>query len=549
MPRSFLTHRPSLLLAFYLWLTIPLSLSAQPSAIKHVVVIGIDGLSPDGIRSAKAPVMLGLCQTGSYTLRARGVLPTSSSPNWASMLTGAGPEQHGITSNDWERDDHTLPPVSTGREAIFPTIFSVIRQQRPTAETGAIYHWDGFGRLIEKSAVNYATPATDEVDAARKAIAYLNQKKPTFTFVHFDHVDHAGHEIGHGTPAYYKAVLRADSLIGEIINTLKTNGMWATTMLLVTADHGGIGKGHGGETLNEIEIPFILAGAGIKKNHPLNFPVYTYDNAATVAFALGLKQPYAWIGRPIKGAFVGFDDPEYQPTMALLPPPTIYPAGVGFASAGGLYIDKPASVTIQAANSETVYYTLDGSEPTPQSTRYTGPFAVQESTVVKAKTIAKGQESATAQAFYRLVSSGKGNGLAYTYYEGQDWHSLADMTQTKPVRTGTTYEFRLDSLQTGPNSFGVEYTGFVQIDKAGEYAFYTYSDDGSRLFIDDKPVVNNDGEHGALEKRGRITLQPGRHAIRVAYFNGGGGGWLDVYYKGPGIAKQMLPASRLFLTK
>jgi predicted AlkP superfamily pyrophosphatase or phosphodiesterase len=73
---------------------------AQVSQVEHVVVIGVDGLSPDGVHKAKAPNLARMMKEGAYTLHARAVMPTVSSPNWASMIMGAGPEQHGVTSNE-----------------------------------------------------------------------------------------------------------------------------------------------------------------------------------------------------------------------------------------------------------------------------------------------------------------------------------------------------------------------------------------------------------------------------------------------------------------
>ena len=121
----------------------------------HVIIIGVDAMSPDGIINGDTPVLDEIMQSGAYTLNARGVLPTSSSSNWASMVSGAGPEQHGVTSNGWERDDFNFPPVTTGTEDIFPTIFGLSRTNRPELEIGAIYTWTGFGRLIERSALDY----------------------------------------------------------------------------------------------------------------------------------------------------------------------------------------------------------------------------------------------------------------------------------------------------------------------------------------------------------------------------------------------------------
>jgi predicted AlkP superfamily pyrophosphatase or phosphodiesterase len=266
----------------------------------RIVVIGVDGLSPDGIRNAETPVLDSLMESGSYTLKARAVLPTVSSPNWASMIMGASPAQHGITSNKWERNEHTLPPAYSGKYGTFPTIFEVIKDQKPAAISGAIYHWDGFGRLFPAESVNFNRNGEDQFSTTAYALDFLNTQQPIFTFIHLDHVDGAGHEFGHGTPEYYAAVSQADSLIGQIMNTLHQNDMAKQTVVLVTSDHGGINKGHGGETLAEIEIPFIVAGKGIRKNHQIAEQVYTFDNAATVAWLLGLKVPQAWIGRPVK---------------------------------------------------------------------------------------------------------------------------------------------------------------------------------------------------------------------------------------------------------
>ena len=92
---------------------------------------------------------------GAYTLKGRGVMPTVSSPNWSSILSGAGPEQHGVTSNEWQRDKHEIDPVCVGLEPIFPTIFGVLHAAKPALRLAAIYDWDGFGRLFERSAVNH----------------------------------------------------------------------------------------------------------------------------------------------------------------------------------------------------------------------------------------------------------------------------------------------------------------------------------------------------------------------------------------------------------
>ena len=110
--------------------------NGYPPGIEHVIVIGVDGLSPDGIRRANVPVLKKMIAGGAVQWNVRTTLPSSSSTNWASMIMGAGPEQHGILSNEWEKENASLPPVVRGEEGIFPTIFSVVRQNRCTIGAG-----------------------------------------------------------------------------------------------------------------------------------------------------------------------------------------------------------------------------------------------------------------------------------------------------------------------------------------------------------------------------------------------------------------------------
>ena len=68
--------------------------------------------------------------------------------------------------------------------------------------------------------------------------------------------------------------------------------------------------------------------------------------------------------------------------------------------------------------------------------------------------------------------------------------------------------------------FGIEYKGFFKARKEGEYLFRLLSDDGSKLFIDDSLIINNDGLHGAYAKIGKVKLDDSRHSIKIQYFQG-----------------------------
>ncbi len=530
----------------------------SPTNIRHVIVIGIDGLSAAGFKKASTPIMDSMAAEGSLTTLAHTVLPTVSSPNWASIIMGAGPEQHGTLGNEWEANDHTMAPVVHDREGRFPTIFSIIHEQLPEAEIGAVYQWEGFGRLFQKKAVNYdrnfPTPEATAADFAD----YIRRKKPVFAFMHLDHVDGAGHDSGHGTEAYYRAITRADSLIGLVWRAVKKAGLADETLIMITADHGGVGYGHGGHSPEELYVPFLSWGKGVKKGYTVRQQVYPYDVAATAAYALGIVPPYVWIGRPVKAAFEGQTEPK---NLWLgeedIEGPVIYPERVLFQQAGGLYIDRSATVNISAPDSATsIHYTLDGSEPTSRSPKYSRPFTLTQSAVVKAKTFDRaGRQSLSSIAYFRIVKTGGNNGLHVRFYPGEEWKYLPPFDRLKPKSEWNAYEFSINRQQilsllpANDRGFGLMFDGFLQIDQAGEYKFYTQSDDGSKLYIDGKEVVDNDGNHGVIESTGTIPLSAGKHAIRVTYINGSGGFWLDAFYRGPGVAKQLIPADKLFLTK
>lgn len=529
-----------------------------PAGIAHVVVIGVDGMSPDGIRKAATPVMHRMIDSGAVKWNVRTVLPSSSSPNWASMIMGAGVEQHGILDNDWEQGEYSLPAITTGEEGLFPTIFGVVRKAKPGAEIGAVYHWEGFGRLFEKKAVNYDHHFETEGATTDSFAAYLVNRQPTFAFLHLDHVDGAGHEYGHGTTAYYQAVSRADSLIGEVLAAIKKGGMEKNTLVIITADHGGVGTGHGGATIEEAEIAMILYGKGVKKGYKIQQQMATYDLAATIAFALKIVPPYVWTGRPAKSAFVGFTEPaNLWLGRSLIPAPVIYPERHLYEQAGGLFVDKKPTVKMSpVVEKSSIRYTLDGSEPGVQSALYEQPFTLEKTAVVKARSFdEKGNASMTSTAYFRVLTSGPQQGLQVSYYPGSNWKYLPVFNGLTATQQWQSHEFRLNSDKILPllgkeeSTFGIILKGYIDITIPGKYTFYTQSDDGSKLFINEEEVVNNDGDHGVIERAGSIQLEKGRHPIRLEYFNGHGGFWLEAYYKGPGTAKQIIPADKLFLHK
>lgn len=268
---------------------------------KHVILIGIDGWGAYSVAKAKIPHIRSLMAEGAYTLNKRSVLPSSSAVNWASMYMGAGPELHGYC--EWGSQVPDLPSRVVNEHGIFPTIFSELRAAAPDAEIGCIYEWGGIRYLVDTLALSYdkhvTEAAKDSTATARYAVSYIKEKKPALANIVFDALDHTGHTLGHDTPAYYNKLEEIDGYVGEIVQAVKDAGIWEESIIIVSADHGGIGKGHGGRTMAEMETPFIICGQHVKKGFHIQESMMQFDIASTIASIFALQQPQVWIGRPM----------------------------------------------------------------------------------------------------------------------------------------------------------------------------------------------------------------------------------------------------------
>lgn len=136
-------------------------------------------------------------------------------------------------------------------------------------------------------------------------------------------------------------------------------------------------------------------------------------------------------------------------------------------------------------------------------------------------------------------------GLTYKYYNGS-YNRIADIKQDSVIRQDTVRNF-LMSVSPRTENFALIFDGFINLPTLGFYTFFTNSDDGSTLFIDEEQIVFNDSLHGARERFGRKALTRGMHSIKVQYFQKLGGRGLSVSYTTPdSIRKQAIPDSILY---
>ena len=147
----------------------------------------------------------------------------------------------------------------------------------------------------------------------------------------------------------------------------------------------------------------------------------------------------------------------------------------------------------------------------------------------------KGYESSFVKSNYIDFINPKINGISYKYYDGA-WMKIPDFSKLSPIKSGIVYKFSLDDIVSTRDEFALSFEGKIKINHEGTYEFFIQSNDGSKLFIDNRLVVDHDGPHGAdIEKTGKID-----------YFQAGGGMYLLVKYSGPGVEKQEVPAMVLF---
>jgi hypothetical protein len=146
-------------------------------------------------------------------------------------------------------------------------------------------------------------------------------------------------------------------------------------------------------------------------------------------------------------------------------------------------------------------------------------------------------------AYFRVLNADALPNIEYTYYELDtisEPQQLPIFEQLKEKKRGELYEFSVGMAIPREKNIAVQYNAKLLINAKGKYRFYTTSDDGSKLLIDGKLVVDNDGNHGNRERSNTVELTQGVHTILVQYYNGGGGKWLEVYWSGDGLPKQIL---------
>lgn len=201
------------------------------------------------------------------------------------------------------------------------------------------------------------------------------------------------------------------------------------------------------------------------------------------------------------------------------------------------FFNKEIEVSLTSHTKDAkIYYTTDGSKPDKASLKYKRPIIIQKSSNISAIAIKNGYVS-SEESTSKYESIEKLEGVQYKYYESR-WAMLPDFISLTPLRVGVAKKFTLEGLKNRSSDFGLIMHGYLNIKSSGDYTFFASTNDGAKLLIDNREIINNDGAHATIEKSGKVYLEKGEHLIELRYFQAGGGKEIKVSWQGPGFEKR-----------
>jgi alpha-L-fucosidase len=230
------------------------------------------------------------------------------------------------------------------------------------------------------------------------------------------------------------------------------------------------------------------------------------------------------------------------------PDVTIPPA---VTSDAPIFVDRGSVRVMSGRRNVQLRYTIDGSEPTAASPEVTRPITLTQTATVTARAFRgpRAVSGVTAATFTRVQPRPAAKvddlraGLDVDIVEGE----FTVLPAFSPGQIGQTASAPAFDLSVRPRdtAFALRYRGYIRVDHSGVYTFTLTSDDGSRLWIADTLLIDNDGLHGAKPVSAPVALEAGWHPITVAMFQATGGLELNLSWGGPGIISQPVPARAL----
>jgi hypothetical protein len=271
--------------------TLVATLEPPASRIKHVIVITYDGMRGDAVAAAPMPNLMEMMRNGAYTTSARTINYAVTLPAHASLFSGLCQSKHGV---DWDVTTYYkgyslgVDVFDEAHAAGLKTVMIVnkekLRQLAEPETTDVFQIVYGVETTIMNAAIEQIPLGFD------------------LMFVHFGSPDSRGHKYGWMSDSYLKALRQGDEALGLLLSALDQYGIRDSTLVIVTADHGGHDRGHVGTVIEDLLIPWVAYGAGVQPG-PLTNPVSIMDTGPTISYALELPDQPEWDGFPVYQAF------------------------------------------------------------------------------------------------------------------------------------------------------------------------------------------------------------------------------------------------------
>lgn len=223
------------ILIFCLW-----SVASNAASLKNVIIISIDALHPAALNAGTTPTIYGEMRQGAYTLEGQSTNPPLTLISHTAMFTGLGPDKIGKSDNQWQPGEPTIE---------HRTIFNSARQKG--FQTGFYYSKQKLGYLVNEAVDVYRWSRDDAIDLSE---AYVGKPGRHFVFLHVSGLDFVGPEYGWLSPEYMEELSYIDEYLTPLIRLVKEQKNF---VIIITSDHSGHGKIHGGQHPEDFRLPFI----------------------------------------------------------------------------------------------------------------------------------------------------------------------------------------------------------------------------------------------------------------------------------------------------
>lgn len=363
----------------------------------------------------------------------------------------------------------------------------------------------------------------------------------------------------------------------DLAATEHTFNLKSEPLVSFTLDFKQRGLGYGGAVFPPYELPpqeaaFFFAMKPIdgnlpeatpKLHHVLHFPAIARDEYGMVHITG--QEENAEIRYTLDGKTPDRNSAVYSQPFRMLIPFTLSVVsydktgnrsmlnrisfGQQVSSAPHIYPDKkiavkPAVITVTISSiypDAAIRYTLDGKEPTVKSLLYTEPLRIRSDAVIKAVAITgEYSQSPSVSQVCTFLEPGKEMGLMYDYFVGP-WTEIPDFSHMKPSRTGKTDKVDFSRVDLPADYFGFRFFGGLVFPQTGDYTLYVTSDDGSRLYLDGKLVIDSYALQPPTTKTITLNLEKGSHPFELHYFDWIAQEALLFEIEGPGLPKQVVP--------